>query len=197
MPKDWLERMSLLCWVGHKTLSQSNSNTNECESTINLWRWSDSNILWWWTSVCRTVEQLTTVIISGVNHGHNGNVDTATRCICTEEANESKSCNGESQRHSTWACNVRRSVLTSCCYHMAIKTWKSQQCNSNKSVSSFIHQLTMWHCSQLLMSTGRAAVDRYVPAGSTAANPPHAAAAVVRWDRQTNGWTPYTDPVAY
>jgi len=47
------------------------------------------------------------------------------------------------------------------------------------------------------MSTGRAAVDRYVPAGSTAATAPQAAAAVVRGDRQTKEWTPYTDPVAY
>jgi len=33
-----------------------------------------------------------------------------------------------------------------------------------------------------------AAVGRYLlPAGPTAANPPHAAAAVDRWDRQTDG----------
>ena len=30
-----------------------------------------------------------------------------------------------------------------------------------------------------------------LPAGPTAANPPHAAAAVDRWDRQTDGRTPY------
>ena len=36
---------------------------------------------------------------------------------------------------------------------------------------------------------------RHLPAGPTAANPPHAAAAVDRWDRRTDrrtdGWTPY------
>ena len=37
---------------------------------------------------------------------------------------------------------------------------------------------------------GLAEIDRYLlPAGPTAANPPHAAAAVDRWDRQTNGET--------
>jgi len=43
---------------------------------------------------------------------------------------------------------------------------------SNKSVFSFIRQLTTWHCSQLLLSTGRAAIDCYLlPAAPTAANP--------------------------
>jgi len=45
-----------------------------------------------------------------------------------------------------------------------------------------------------------AAVDQYrLPAGPTAANPLHAAAAVEKWDRQTDGRTPtrYTDPTAY
>jgi len=38
----------------------------------------------------------------------------------------------------------------------------------------------------LLLRAGRAAIDRYLlPAGSTAANPPHAAAAVDNWDIQT------------
>ena len=36
-----------------------------------------------------------------------------------------------------------------------------------------------------------AAIDQYLlPAGPTAANPPHAAA-VGKWDRQTDGRTPY------
>jgi len=40
----------------------------------------------------------------------------------------------------------------------------------------------------LLLGTGRAATDRYLlPAGHTAANPPHAAAAVNSWDRQMGG----------
>ena len=46
---------------------------------------------------------------------------------------------------------------------------------------------------------GRAAIDRYLlPAGPTAANLPHAAAAG-EWDRQTDGRTPYRfiDPVPH
>ena len=40
----------------------------------------------------------------------------------------------------------------------------------------------------LLLGAGRAAIDRYLlPAGRTAANPPHAAAAVDSWDRQRDG----------
>jgi len=40
-----------------------------------------------------------------------------------------------------------------------------------------------------LLQTRRAAIDRYrLPAGPTAANPPHVAAAG-RWDRQTDGQT--------
>ena len=65
---------------------------------------------------------------------------------------------------------------------------------------SFLRQLTTWHCSQLLLSAGRAATDRYLlPAGPTAANPPHAATAVDRWVRQTDRQTPYRyiDPAAY
>ena len=45
-----------------------------------------------------------------------------------------------------------------------------------------------------------AAVERYVPpAGRSAANPPHDAAAVERWDRQTDRRTPdrYTNPVLH
>ena len=54
----------------------------------------------------------------------------------------------------------------------------------NKSVFRFLRQPTMWHCSQLLWSTDCAAIDQYLlPAGCTTANPPHAAAAVNRWDR--------------
>ena len=50
-------------------------------------------------------------------------------------------------------------------------------------------------------SVDREAIDRYfVPAGPTAANLPHAAAAVDRWDMQTDGRTdtvPFIDAVAY
>ena len=60
----------------------------------------------------------------------------------------------------------------------------------NGSVSSFLHQLTTWHCSKLLLSASRAALDQYLlPAGPTAANPPHPAAAIDRWDRQTDRQT--------
>jgi len=52
----------------------------------------------------------------------------------------------------------------------------------------------------LLRRPAAAAVDRYILlAGPAAANPPHAAAAVDRWDRQTDGRTPYRyiDSAAY
>ena len=46
------------------------------------------------------------------------------------------------------------------------------------------------HCAAvapLLLGAGHAAIDRYLlPAGPTAANPPHAAAASNGWDRQTD-----------
>jgi len=48
----------------------------------------------------------------------------------------------------------------------------------NESVFSFLHQLTTWHCSYLLLSARPADVDRYpMAAEPTAANPPlwHAA----------------------
>ena len=53
------------------------------------------------------------------------------------------------------------------------------------------YTLTTWHCPHSPAAT--AAIDRYLlvlPAGPTAANPPHAAAAG-EWDRQTDGRTPY------
>ena len=43
-----------------------------------------------------------------------------------------------------------------------------------------------------VLQTRRAAIDRHrlpLPAESTAANPPHAAAAIDRWDRRTDGRT--------
>jgi len=54
----------------------------------------------------------------------------------------------------------------------------------------------------LVLSVDRAAIDRYLllrPAGPTAANPPHAAAAVDSCDRQTGERPPYrnTDSIAY
>jgi len=45
-----------------------------------------------------------------------------------------------------------------------------------------------WHCSPLLLGAGRAAIDQdLLPAGPTAANPPHAAVAFDSWDRQMDG----------
>ena len=53
----------------------------------------------------------------------------------------------------------------------------------------------------LLLVAGRAAIHRYLlSAGYTAANPPHAAAVVDSWDRQTDRRTdtvPLHRPVAY
>ena len=79
-----------------------------------------------------------------------------------------------------------------------------------KPVFSFLSQLTTWHCSQLLLSAGRAAIDRYLLlARPTAAYPPHAAAAVDRWDKRADGRTEmdkrtdrrtpyrYIDPVTF
>ena len=51
----------------------------------------------------------------------------------------------------------------------------------------------------LLLGAGAPAVDRYdLPAGRSAANPPHAAAAVERWDQRTDGRTDgWTDAHRY
>ena len=66
----------------------------------------------------------------------------------------------------------------------------------NKTVFSFLRQLTTWHCSHLLPNAvllcavmqrrpTAAAVDRYrLPSGPAAANPPYAAVAVARWNRK-------------
>jgi len=66
----------------------------------------------------------------------------------------------------------------------------------NKTVFSFLRQLTTWHCSHLLPNAvllcavmqrrpTAAAVDRYrLPAGPAAANPPYAAVSVARWNRK-------------
>ena len=65
----------------------------------------------------------------------------------------------------------------------------------NESVFSFLRQLSTWHCSRLLLSAGRAAIDRYLlTAGPTAANPHQRSAAGKRLnrrtDRRTDGRTP-------
>jgi len=57
--------------------------------------------------------------------------------------------------------------------HTHAYNWLSHIAELDKSVFSFLRQLTTWHCSQLLLSAGRAAIDRYLlPAWHTAANPP-------------------------
>jgi len=63
-------------------------------------------------------------------------------------------------------------------------------------------RISTWHCPHLLLDAvlrrrccwapAPAALDRYVlPTVRSAANPPHSTAAVKRWDRQTDGQTPY------
>ena len=65
----------------------------------------------------------------------------------------------------------------------------------DKSVSSLVPRMSMWHCPSLLQSTPAAgiyaapvpaAVDGYI---LPAANPLATAAAVDEWDRQTDGST--------
>jgi len=47
--------------------------------------------------------------------------------------------------------------------------------------------MALWHCPHLLLRVVHAAIDRYLLAARpTAANPPHAVAAVDSWDRQTD-----------
>jgi len=62
----------------------------------------------------------------------------------------------------------------------------------NKSVFSFLRQLASWHCSYLLLlSAGRAAIDRcLLAAGPTAANPPQP-------NDGTNGQTDRRDSFIY
>jgi len=66
------------------------------------------------------------------------------------------------------------------------------------SYFSVLRPLTTWHCSHLLLSAGRAAIDRYLlAAGPTAANPPQRRASAEWWDRQRDGRTPdsFIDPL--
>jgi len=62
--------------------------------------------------------------------------------------------------------------------------------SNRTSLFSFLRQLSTWHCSRLLLSAGRAAIDRYLlTAGPTAANPHQRSAAGKRWNRRTDGRT--------
>ena len=80
---------------------------------------------------------------------------------------------------------------------------------TNKCVLSLFHRLSTWRCPHVLLSTGafrkyrstagtrrqspQLWIDRLssCPGGCSAANRPHAAAAVDRWDRQTERRTYY------
>ena len=71
---------------------------------------------------------------------------------------------------------------------------------------SFVRQLTMWHCSHLLLNTvllcamllqcpAAATIDRYLmTTGPTAANPPQRRVVAEWWDRQTDGHRPHHTP---
>jgi len=59
----------------------------------------------------------------------------------------------------------------------------------SKSAFSFLGRLITWHCSHLLLTAGRAAIDRYLLlAGPTATNPQQRSA-VGEWERRTDGRT--------
>jgi len=87
--------------------------SQQCPPTTNLWWRFVGHILTlvWRTSVCWTVKYLTTVITSGVNHGYYGNIDTSTRCKCTEEANKAEHSNRISQWHSAHTCNKQNTYF--------------------------------------------------------------------------------------
>ena len=106
-------------------------------------------------------------------------------------------------------------------FHMnAANTSLAFKCTCTRQTSTRRHNTRMytdscvscqseWHCPHLLLRIHAAAVplllgtqcrttiDRYrQPGGRSAANPPHAAAPVDRWDRPTDGHTPdrFLDP---
>jgi len=89
-------------WINNKHRLQFN--------TTNLWWRSNSRILTvlWWTSVCWTINipTITTIIISRIRHDNDSNVDTATRCIGTEEADKPQNGNGISQRYPATSCSI-------------------------------------------------------------------------------------------
>ena len=84
-----------------------------------------------------------------------------------------------------------RPILSEMCVKNSKLSWTSLLVlhftlvtHRNKSVFSFQHMLTMWHCPQSLAAHHRAAIDQYIlPTRLTAANLPYAAA-VVKWDRR-------------
>ena len=104
--------------------------------------------------------------------------------------------------HKTYTKDkIKKSATT-----YSFQIWKRANCLfSEESAFSLIPQLSAWHCPHLLLSAvlrrrccwaPEPAIDRYLlSAGRSAANPPHAAAAVDRWagrrtDRWTDGQTP-------
>jgi len=72
--------------------------------------------------------------------------------------------------------------------------------NKYKSVFSFLRQLTTWHCSQFLLSAGRAAIDRYLlPVHGPQQQTRLKMRSMDGTDIRTDGRTPYRyiDPAAY
>jgi len=68
--------------------------------------------------------------------------------------------------------------------------WPQTEPRTNKSAFILLRQLTTWHCSHLLLQClAAAAMDRHLPAGPTAANPPQCHAAVDGWDREMDRQT--------
>jgi len=98
------------------------------------------------------------------------------------------------RRWSLWTVVVTLLAWHSSCHatkpalFRATDVWRE----TNKSVFSFLRQLTTWHCLQLLLRAGHAAIDRYLlPVVPKAANPPHGRAAAEWYEtnRRTRGQT--------
>jgi len=72
-------RIYLLIFFYLPTYLHSSTSVNLLK---NLWWRSNGHILTtvWWTSICRSVKQLAIVISSRVNHDHDSDIDTSTRC---------------------------------------------------------------------------------------------------------------------
>ena len=108
---------------------------------------------------------------------------------------------------NVWSLSCQQSVFQR--YHSEKHLWefypqhggksqlalKLRHCHLCISLFSFLRQLTKWHCSPYCCidrAVAGAAIDRYLlPARPTAANLPHAAAAVHRWNIQTGRMETY------
>ena len=85
------------------------------------------------------------------------------------------------------AVHLTASTIIDDCRTSASSSYKKTKELINKSLFSFLRQLTTWYCSQLLLSAGHAAIDQYLlPAGLTAANSPQRRAAAKWWDKHTD-----------